>query len=344
MAQQQTGSTSPTSLRGIISIWLAVLIFAAAGSVVQLLTQLGAMHPVEGRNPISFCNVLFIGNLFAFFALSIIYRKQCTFKALCALRIRDWMALIFLAFISATLAPSLIFIALERTDVIHVLLLGRIEPVIFIVLAVIIFGDRPDRWSILAMLFTITGVIVALGWQVMGNYMRFGSGEIMVIAAALISAFGSIISKFWLKTIPFGIFLVFRTGMGAIIFFWIAVYLFGFDHFQDAFSPFLWKWMLAYVAIIVVGGQIVWFTGLKSGNAVTIALAGTFLPIAGIGFAILILDRTPTLPILAGCVFFFIAFAFAGFGAWKKHKKQRRLAAYETDALVLEENFGFKGV
>ncbi|MGJ3252049.1 MAG: EamA family transporter, partial [Elainellaceae cyanobacterium] len=58
-----------TRIPGRGYLLLAVLIFAAANSVTRKLTELGAQYLVEGRNPISFCNVLFVGNLCALIAL-----------------------------------------------------------------------------------------------------------------------------------------------------------------------------------------------------------------------------------------------------------------------------------
>lgn len=42
--------------------------------------------------------------------------------------------------------------------------------------------------------------------------------------------------------------------LGAIIFFCVASYLFGFGYFQDAFSPFLRQWMVVYGAVVVMLG------------------------------------------------------------------------------------------
>lgn len=338
---QPSSAPSRPSLRGILSVWVAVIIFGAANSLVQLLTQLGAAHPVDGRNPISFCNVLFVGNLFAFFALSVLYRKQCTSDAVRKLKVSDWAALSALTFFSTILAPSLIFLALERTEVTNVILLGRLEPVVFMALTALILGEKSNRWNLLALLLTFTGVVAALTWQAMGDYHQFGSGELMVISAACISAASSIASKVWLKRIPIGIFMIFRTGMGAIIFFWIAAYLFGFNHFQDVFSPFLLQWMVVYVAIVVVGGQVFWFTGLKACNSITIALASTFLPIIGVGFAVLLLGSTPTSPILLAIGFFLASFAVVSISALKN--RQEISQSLPTNP-ALEDTCGFKGV
>ena len=51
-------------------LWIAILIFAAAASVVARLVDIGEANLIDGRNPISFCNLLFAGNLVTLFALN----------------------------------------------------------------------------------------------------------------------------------------------------------------------------------------------------------------------------------------------------------------------------------
>ncbi|MEM7314796.1 MAG: EamA family transporter, partial [Planctomycetota bacterium] len=97
------------------------------------------------------------------------------------------------------------------------------------------------------------------------------------------------VSKLRLKRVPLCIFTVVRTGLGAVIFFFAAIYLYGTDHFMDAFSPLLWQTMAFYGAVIVVGGQLLWITGIKGSSASNVSLATSFAPVAGVGFAFLIL-------------------------------------------------------
>ena len=73
-AQEQKTADKPP-IPGALLVWASILIFAASNSVVQLLTDLGAMHPIEGRNAISFCNLLFVGNLCACVTLVAIFRN-----------------------------------------------------------------------------------------------------------------------------------------------------------------------------------------------------------------------------------------------------------------------------
>ena len=50
---------------GRVYLLTAIIIFAAGSPVTRKLIEIGANNLVDGRNPISFCNVLFVGNLCA---------------------------------------------------------------------------------------------------------------------------------------------------------------------------------------------------------------------------------------------------------------------------------------
>ena len=64
--------------------------------------------------------------------------------------------------------------------------------------------------------------------------------------------------------------------------------------FMDVTSPFLWKWMLIYGALIVAVGQLTWQFGLRFGRSCDICIAESALPVLGLGFAFLFLGQFPS--------------------------------------------------
>ncbi|MDJ0947360.1 MAG: DMT family transporter [Alphaproteobacteria bacterium] len=328
--------------RGQLYVWAAVLIFAAANSIVQLLHMLGAANPVEGRNAISFCNVLFVGNLCAAATLFAIYRRTWTGETLKALTPADWISLTVLALLSSALAPALLFLAIENTTVTNVVLVGRIEPPLLLVLSVLVLAERPDGWTWAGGAISLAGVGVIFYLQARETGVMLGKGELLAAAAAATLACSTVVSKVRLKNIPIGIFTVYRTGVGTIIFFFAALYLFGIDHFQDAFSPLLWQWMVVYGAIIVVGGQLLWFTGIRTASTADASLATSFSPIAGLVFAFLLLGERPGLPVLAGGAVILSGIAVAQIGGYYRRRAESRRQL--SDAVELEGKVSFKGV
>ncbi len=280
---------------------IAILIFAASNAVTSKLTKLGANYLIDGRNPLSFCNVLFVGNICALLALIAIYGREWSPNSLQRLSISDWLGLIAVAVLSGALAPASIFFALDLTSVNNVVLIGRIEPPLALALSILILKERVNRWVIIGAIIAFIGVILTIVLQTpeadavkMGEGFSIGRGELMAAVGAIALAISTLISKIKLTQIPLGIFTIFRTALGTVVFFALAAKLYGIGHFMDVSAPIVWQWMLVYGVVIVVGGQLAWFKGLKSTNASDVSLASSISPIAGIIFAFIILGELPT--------------------------------------------------
>ena len=298
LMKNQTMAFQPS---GRVYLLLAILIFGTANSVTRKLTDLGTQHLIDGRNPISFCNVLFVGNLCALALLGVLYHRQWRVHLLRQLAWKQWLALIAVAVLGAVIAPTLIFTALSLTMVNNVILIGRIEPPLILVLSVWLLRERVNAWVVSGAIICFVGVTLTILLQplgsdqvAMGLGMKIGRGELLTAIAAISLAVSTVISKVSLRQIPLGLFSSFRMLFGTIVFFVTTIVLYTPSHFMDIASPVLWQWMLLYSAIIVVSGQLCWFSGLKRSTAGEISLASAFNPIAGILAAYLILGEVPT--------------------------------------------------
>lgn len=329
---------------GVAFVWGSVLLFGASNSIVQLLAQLGAEHPVEGRNAISFCNVLFVGNLCALMVLAAIYRGELTRDKLREIRRADWLVLLLVAALAGAVVPALAFLALEKTTVTNVVLVGRVEPVVFLVLSILVLGERPSPWTFAGAVIALAGAFATFAIESGGFAIQFGRGEWQVVAASVASAAASTISKIWLKRISTAVYAMCRTGFGTLFFFVVAIYLFGPEHFQDAFSPLLWQWMLVYGGIIVALGQFGWAVGLKRADGQQISLATSFSPVAGVLFAFMLLGEQPNLAVGVGISLILAGIAVSHFGnRWWEQRKKRHVSV-ETNPIALEGHANFKGV
>ena len=323
---------------------IAILIFAAANSVTRRLTQLGAENLIDGRNPISFCNVLFVGNLCALLALIAIYGKEWNPGSLKRLKILDWLSLIAVAILSGALAPTMFFFALDLTAVNNVVLIGRIEPPITLALSVLILRARVNSSIVVGAVIAFVGVVLTILLQPadnsmmsMGEGLNIGAGELMTAIGAIALAISSIISKVKLNSIPLGIFTIFRTAVGTLVFFSATLKLYGISHFMDVFAPIVWQWMLLYGIVIVVGGQLAWFKGLKSTDAADVSLASSISPIAGILAAFLILGEVPTMAQYIGGSVIIIGIIFSQIGTARQDFAKGK-------AVGQMDEVGFKGI
>lgn len=300
MTQPEQPHSFIRKIPGQTFLWLAIAIFGASSAVTRRLTEIGARHFMGGHNPISLCNVLFVGNLCALLLLAMLHWRQLNRMTLKQISSKEWIGLLMVAFLSGALAPSLIFQALSQTAVNNVVLVGRLEPPLTLALSIWILRERVNGWEIVGAIAAFLGVMLTIVLQpptaamiTMGTF-SIGVGELLAVAGAVALAVSAIIGRKRLARVPLGLFSMVRTALGTLIFFCLALLLYGYGHFMDVLSPFLWKWMLLYGAVIVVVGQSFWLTGLRSSSLSMAASIASFTPIAGILTAYFILGEAPT--------------------------------------------------
>ncbi len=313
-----------TRMRGILFFWLSVIIFAAANSILAKLGEKGAHNLIHGRNPISFCNVLFTANLIAGLTLLVIYRKAWNRQQLRALSRQHWLTMLGVAFLANFLAPTLTFIGLMLTEVINVVLISILDIPLALLFGWLLSKERPKIPAILAALLALVGVALSF-WlhkpEVVARDMKMTminigqnrlalflsglphAGEWAVALGVVILAATQEYSRKFLKEVPLGIYSVFRMIVGTIIFFFVVIMMLGWVHFIDIFSPFLWEWMLVYGGIIIAGGLYLWYTALPTVQPADFSLGNAVAPIAGVAFAWLILGEIPDRGQILGGVF-----------------------------------------
>jgi drug/metabolite transporter (DMT)-like permease len=331
-------------LTGPAFLFLAVLIFGAANAVIRKLTEIGAAHLIDGRNPISFCNVLFVGNFCALILLLHLYQADWKLSALRKLNTQQFWAMATVACLGTALAPALVFSALAVTPVNTVVLISRIEPPLILALSVILLDERVNRWIVGGAALSFLGVLMTILLQPRGAgeaAMGLGNGEFWTALAAIALALSTIISKTSLREIPVGVFSIIRMLVGTIVFFVLAAVLFGPGHFVDVGSPFLWRWIVLYAAGIVVAGQLLWYNGLRRGTASEVSLASTLTPIAGFAAAFLILGEAPTRAQWAGGLLILVGM---GLNHWGLRMLVSEKPNGRPDGKALADTLGFKGV
>jgi drug/metabolite transporter (DMT)-like permease len=341
------------NIPGQLYLWFAVLIFGAANSVTRKLTEIGAQRFVDGRNPISFCNVLFVGNLCALAVLIIIYGHQWKKSRLQQFSKNQWLNLTIVAILGSAVAPGLIFQSLAVTNVNNVVLVGRLEPPLTLALSIWFLRERVNYWEIIGAFVSFVGVVLTIslpstiqGMASMKNYFNFGIGEILAATAAVVLAISTITGKAKLSQIPLGIYSIFRTALGTVVFFFIALIVYGQHHFMDAFSPFLWKWMLLYGPVIVVVGQSFWIAGLRASSVSKVSLVSSFTPIAGVIAAYFILQEAPTSAQYIGGAVILVGVVISHVGNQRKQSLDVEMQKVNSTEKLreIESEVGFKGM
>ena len=333
------GGTS-TVLIGAVLAWVAVMIYASSNSIVTLLTQIGEIHQVMGRNAITFCNLLALGSAISLIPMVAFWGKDWNRENLRKLTRRDWTLLTVSAVLSSAITPGLFFFALEHTTVTNVVLIGRIDPPLFIIMAWFFLKEQLDPWALMGGLVALVGAAVIILLKDGGASLSLGVGELAALVATITFIISTLVTRAGLKGVPLGIFSIYRTILGTAIYISIALYLYGPLHFQDLLAPVVLKWIWVYAIIVIIIGQFAWNLGLKYARSGDVALATSFSPLAAITIAMVLLDEDPGSGLIPGGLIILAGIAVAQFGRMRKERAERR--AIEK-SLELEGSVNFKG-
>ncbi len=301
-------STITPAQIGMGFAWIGVLIYAASNSIATLLVDIGANNPVtDGRNAITFTNLLFLGSLISLVPMAVLFRCDWTVANLRSLTRRNWTLLTLSAFLSSALTPGLFFLALEHTTVTNVVLVSRIEPPLFLLAAGLFLKERVDTRTFAAGMVALFGAIVIICLGETNSHCPIGFGELIAALATLSYIASAIVARRVLQQIPMGIFSIYRTLTGTAIYFVLISVLQGPAQFQDVFSPVLLTWIWVYALPVVVIGQLTWFIALKYARSGDMALASSFSPVAGIVFAMILLGENPGMGLVPGGALILVA-------------------------------------
>lgn len=268
---------------------LALALFGLTAPLIRWLVLHGGSLSGAESSAISFCNVLFIGNLCAgvVFVAWFGPRRLSSEWVAASRRARGALGGIVLLSIAI---PSLIFTALEHTSVVNVVLLSRFQPVALAILSLGSVGTRGAGRQWLAHVAVAMGIALLL-WLQGGFTLQRGDG--LVLFAAILAALCTLLARTLGEACSRPLLIFARSLVGAFVFFWIAVLLFGFSHFGSAFSDGLWLVMTLYALLVVVIGQYAWLRALGTLPELTLAKASVLTPVFGLFFAFVLLGEAP---------------------------------------------------
>ncbi len=267
---------------------LAVILAALATPVVKWLVVHGGKLGIANPNAISFCNILFVGNICSGAVVLATFGWRRIWHELRELDSRTNLLLAGNLLIGTVVAPILLYTALETTTVTNLVLLTRIEAVVYSVLGVFIFKDPISKSNWVGLTFITVGTL-ALAF----SQSQLMKGDGLGLLAGILFAVGSALGRSVLKQISTSSFVFIRNLVGGIIFFWFAVILYGARHFADAFSADLWLVMTVYGAGVVVLGQMTWFRAVSALSSGVVSAWSTLTPLLGVLFAYLLVHEIP---------------------------------------------------
>lgn len=262
---------------------------ALALPVVALLISMSGSLSNEIEDAISFCNVLFVGNLCASAVVLASFGPRRIGRDLKALTVGMRWEMLAFASLSALLS-GLIFTALETTTVTNSVLLARLGPVLFALGSALFLGQALARADWLG--FGLIG-LGTLAVVFAGGGFTLVTGDWLIIASAFVYAAVTIMSGRLLPVTGLPAMVFARNFFSAIVFFVIANALYGPNHFMDAFYGPLWGVMLVYSLFVIVAAQFAWYRGIELLPPATVARWAVASPVFAVAYAYVINGEQP---------------------------------------------------
>ena len=296
----ELGRVGPASLLNAIDprflVVISRAIMALSAPVVAFLILEGPSLAGGVVEPVSFCNILFIGNLCAAMVVSAHFGFKPIVRDLTKLETRT-KALLVLMGASAAALSALIFMALETTSVANSVLLGRVGPVLYAFAGVVLLNAPIKRAEWYGFGFIALGVVATV---FSSSGFKLVRGDVLILVSSIFYALTLYLSKAIGKACSLRAMVFARNVISAFVFFCVAIYLFGVGHFEDALSGQLWIVMLIYALVIVVSSQFTWYAAVQRLEPSTVAKWTVLTPVMGIVFAYFINDQLPTMAQVIG--------------------------------------------
>ena len=310
-----------------ILLVLSRALAAARPAILAFLIAQGDRLGGDSKVPVSFCNVLFVGNLCSAIAVCLFFDLRTIIGDLRNLENKILVGLVINGFLAAVLS-SLIFLGLKDTSVTNAVLIGRFGPVLYAIIGSFFLGNRLTKSE----LFGFSLIVVGIGVITLReNNFQLNRGDALILLSTLAYTCTALIGRIALsEKCSLAVVVFTRNFISAICFFIIAVSLFGFSHFMDIFSGQLWIVMSVYGLVVVVLAQLMWYSALKRLDSKTVGSLTSLSPIFSIFYAFILNGESPSHVQLSALVVILIGLLISNLGKKRSRQPERELDKMPT--------------
>ena len=161
---------------------------------------------------------------------------------------------------------------------------------------------------------------------------QINRGDLLILMSTIVFAASSLVNKLMVAkaaTLPVVVFT--RNFLSSIIFFIIAMQLFGPEHFGDAFVGQLWIVMSIYALIVIVLAQLLWYGAVNNLDSKTVGRLTVLSPIFGVTYAFLLNGERPSGIQLTTLIVIISGVLIASLGAQKKPESKPEMMMHEPE-------------
>jgi drug/metabolite transporter (DMT)-like permease len=206
--------------------------------------------------------------------------------------LRHWRMMLLLSLTGIATYNTMSYIGLASTTALNVLLLQSAGPLVIIVWAFVLFGERPTMWQATGVLLSLIGVATIAGRGSLETllHLRLNRGDVWILAALAI--YGIYAAMFRVRPAAHPLsFLVATMGIGSMMI--LPFYLWEFaqgNRIQGSISAWLG---LAYIAVFPSFIAYLFFNrGIELIGAARASQSWHLMPVFGSILAVLFLGET----------------------------------------------------
>ncbi|MEM6611501.1 MAG: DMT family transporter [Cyanobacteria bacterium P01_C01_bin.72] len=310
-----------------VTLILSRALAAARPAILAFLITQGDRLGGESKVPVSFCNVLFVGNLCSAIAVCLFFDFRTIVRDLQSLENKILWGLFVNGCLAAVLS-SLIFLGLKETSVTNAVLIGRFGPVLYAVIGSFILGNKLGKLELFGFALIVVGIGVI---TLKESNFQLNQGDALILLSTLAYTCTALIGRIALSgKCSLEVVVFTRNFISSVFFFIIAMSLFGFSHFMDIFSGQLWIVMSVYGLFVVVLAQLMWYSALKRLDSKTVGSLTALSPIFSIFYAFVLNGELPTQVQLSALAVIFVGLLISNLGKKRSPKSESELAKMPT--------------
>ncbi len=309
---------TPSSNRlALVALVVSIVLFSLGAPLVKWLIQNGASIGLNGRHAISFCNILFVGNLSASLIVLLFFGVGTVMRGL---RNTTWKTryLLLGCGLLALFSPALLVLALQHTSATNVVLLSRLGPVFYAIVGAILSRRSlaVGEWIGYGFIMLSLGAVTIIGEGGVPNF-----GDLLIVLAGVCYCISAIANRHGLAQAGTPAFIFSRNFIAAIAFGFIAVVQFGWYHFADLIHPQLWLVLFVYALVAIALAQLAWFFALERVSSSTVGSMSVISPATGLLFAWLLVHERPEVQQWLALGLLLIGIGIANIRSVQKHRE-----------------------
>lgn len=304
-------TSTSTPLVALFGLLVYNALAAVEPSIVALMHQVGERHLVDGRNPVSFCNVLFISQLVSLATFLVLFHRDLTRENFRKITRRKWSCLFSYVILGSVITQMLYFFSLDYTSVASIVLISSMQIPLAAFVNAWLFKETLERRQMGGHVLIFIGIFAP--FLIATQTATFSSarwGDVLAFFAMLCGVANGIFAKY-LSDLPLGVIGVVASGASAVFFFCFASIYFGPEHFQDLLVPYVWELVFVYAIMLVVSRHIIRQLSFRQSSNQAINTISASYPALAVIAAYLIASQIPTYGQMLGIVLVVAGILFA---------------------------------